>query len=138
MGTRSLTIFTENDSVEIGVIYRQLDGYPEGHGKELAQMLSGMQLVNGLSINQPAKIANGMSCLAAQVVAYFKSGPGGIYLYPAGTRRCGEDYIYLVTGKDGKEVQIEVRERRGNVLYKGPASKFEAWLKRTQSKQSER
>jgi len=128
MGTRSLTIFSENDGMEICVMYRQMDGYPEGHGKDLAELLSGMQLVDGLSINQPEKIANGMSCLAAQVVAHFKEGPGGIYLCPAGTRRCGEDYTYFVTGRDGDEVKIEVYDRK-KVLFKGPASNFKSWLK---------
>lgn len=128
MGTRSLTVFSEDNGFEIGVIYRQMDGYPEGHGKELAKMLSGMRMVNGMSIDQPEKIANGMPCLAAQVVAHFKEGPGGIYLCRAGTRRCGEDYTYFITGKEGEEPQIEIRDRH-NVLYKGPASVYESWLK---------
>ena len=39
MGTRSLTIFSEDGGFEIGVLYRQMDGYPEGHGMELAKLL---------------------------------------------------------------------------------------------------
>ena len=128
MGTRSLTIFTDDDGVEIGVMYRQMDGYPEGHGRDLAKMLSGIRMVNGLPIDKPEKLANGMSCLAAQIVAHFKEGPGGIYLYPAGTRDCGEDYLYFVTGKEGEEPQIKIRDRN-NTLYKGPASVFESWQK---------
>ena len=127
MGTRSLTVFSEDDGFEIGVIYRQFDGYPEGHGKELAKMLSGITMVSGLPIEKPVKLANGMSCLAAQVVAHFKEGAGGIYLCPAGTRRCGEEYTYFVTGKDGEEPQIEISDKN-EVLYKGPASDYERWL----------
>ncbi len=39
MGTRSLTILCGRDA-EIAVLYRQYDGYPEGHGRELAEILS--------------------------------------------------------------------------------------------------
>ena len=132
MGTRSLTVFVEDDGVEIGVMYRQLDGYPEGHGRELAEMLSGIKMVNGLSSDKPAKLANGMTCLAAQIVAHFKDGSGGIYLYPAGTRNCGEEYIYLVTGNTGEEPEMEIHDRH-RVLYKGPASAYEILLKTEQS-----
>jgi len=113
-------------------MYRQMDGYPEGHGKELAEMLSGMKMVNGLSIDQPAKLANGMPCLAAQIVAHFKEGPGGIYLYPAGTRDCGEEYIYTVTGSPSEEPEIEIQDRH-KVLYKGPACVYDIWLQIDQS-----
>ena len=37
-----------------------------------------------------------MGCLAAQIIAHFKNGIGGFYLYPAKTRDCGEEYIYTV------------------------------------------
>jgi hypothetical protein len=132
MGTRSLTVFKDDDGEEIGVMYRQMDGYPEGHGKELAEMLSGMKMVNGLSIDQPAKLANGMPCLAAQIVAHFKEGPGGIYLYPAGTRDCGEEYIYTVTGSPSEEPEIEIHDGH-KVIYKGPACVYDIWLQIDQS-----
>ena len=69
MGTRSLTIFQEKE--EIAVLYRQFDGYPEGHGRELAEFLSGYKFTKG-KIDNP-KTANGMDCLAAQIVAHFKT-----------------------------------------------------------------
>ncbi len=128
MGTRSLTIFSEDGGFEIGVLYRQMDGYPEGHGMELAKLLAGITMVSGLPIEKPEKLANGMSCLAAQVVAHFKQGPGGFYLCPAGTRKCGEEYTYFVTGIDGEEPQIEICDKN-DVLHKGPASGYEKWLK---------
>jgi hypothetical protein len=56
MGTRSLTIFQENDNKEICVMYRQFDGYPDGHGEELARFLSGFTMVNGFN-NTTSKIA---------------------------------------------------------------------------------
>ena len=36
MGTRSLTTFIDDHTEEeIVVMYRQYDGYPEGHGRDL-------------------------------------------------------------------------------------------------------
>lgn len=40
MGTRSLTVFIdEHNDKEIVVMYRQMDGYPEGHGQDLVDFL---------------------------------------------------------------------------------------------------
>lgn len=97
MGTRCLTVFEDEWGKEVVVMYRQFDGYETGHGTDLWDFLRDMTLVNGLSSRNPPKVANGMRCLAAQVVAHFKDEPGGFYLYPAGTRDCGEEYIYFVT-----------------------------------------
>jgi len=113
MGTRSLTIFHDGDArqygKEIAVLYRQYDGCPDGHGKELADFLEDKPIVNGISTNP--NVFNGMGCLAAAVVAHFKDGAGGFYLYPAGTRDCGEEYTYHISGKAGdKQATIRTEE----------------------------
>jgi len=124
MGTRSLTVFIdEHSKKEIVVMYRQYDGYIEYYGKRLCEYLQSFEkVVNGLQ-GETTKIANGMSCLSAQVIMHMKSQitrydynnrvfnpetgdtepallegnhEGGIHLYPAGTRDCGEEYIYVV------------------------------------------
>ena len=123
MGTRSLTIVEDEKGREIVTIYRQFDGYYDGHGKELADFLTGFTLVNGLRGDGPEKIANGLGCLAAQVVAHFKKEPGGIYLYPAGARDVGEEYVYVVSGVIGGEPTIKVDD------YSGPASGFDDFIK---------
>jgi hypothetical protein len=120
MGTRSLTVFKE-DGKEIVVMYRQFDGYPSGHGKDLAEILAGRKIVNGFS-SIDKKVFNGMGCLAAQVVAELKDGPGNIYLYPAGTRDCWEEYVYIVTGKVGQEPHIEIEG-----IFEGSASEVLAY-----------
>jgi len=132
MGTRSITTFIDERQREIAVMYRQYDGYPEGHGAELAEFLSGMNVVNGLGAEHK-KVANGMDCLAAQVVAHFKDGPGNIYLMPAQTRDVSEEYLYIVKGEEGmKEPTIDVYEASHDngwdnpptysKLFGGPAS----------------
>lgn len=124
MGTRCLTVFQDDDSREIAVMYRQFDGYLDGHGKDLATLLAGMKMVNGIT-DHSEKVANGMACLAAQVVAHFKKRPGGIYLEPAGTRDCGEDYIYFVRGKEGEEPTIEAQNPYDKTtILKEPAQRF--------------
>ena len=126
MGTRSLTVFVhEDDKREIVVMYRQFDGYIDYYGKRLCDYLQSFdEVVNGIGPKDYVrKTANGMSCLAAQAIMHFKSKiknhdynnrvfnpetglvesavvegnhTGGIYLFPAGTRDCGEEYIYIV------------------------------------------
>jgi len=98
MGTRSLTYIKSEYDTDDNIIcmYRQYDGYPSGHGLDLAAFLNNFKVVNGLSIDMPKKVANGMSCLAAQLVAELKDGPGNIYLYPPNSEDCGEEFIYEI------------------------------------------
>lgn len=130
MGTRSLTVVVDkswDSSKELVVMYRQCDGYPSGHGKELKEFLSGMKIVNGInSTLRGTKFANGMGCLAAQMLAHFKKDrEGGFYVHAAGSRDCGEEYTYIVSGKFGDiEPSLEVFGWRGKQIYSGPASGF--------------
>lgn len=95
MGTRSLTRVFDDDQQLINM-YRQMDGYPKGHGKELFNFLDGLTLVNGFSLTDPGRVANGAGDLAAQLVAHFKHGVGGIYLEPVGAQECGQEYEYHI------------------------------------------
>lgn len=135
MGTRSLTVFVdEHSKKEIVVMYRQYDGYIDYYGRKLHDYLFTFDgVVNGIKDGDYVKrTANGMSCLAAQTIMHMKSeienrdynnrvfNPdtghmeaalqegnhcGGIYLYPAGTRDCGEEYIYIVKCR-GKGIHL--------------------------------
>lgn len=133
MGTRSLTIF--EGRAEIAVLYRQFDGYPHnGHGQELAEFLAGFRIVNGIGARD-SKLANGLECLAAQAVAHFKSEPGHFYLYPAGTRDCGEEFRYTVYGAPGMEPKIRAEAvwlydtgEHVELLFDGQASEMLVWL----------
>ena len=94
MGTRSLTFVYDEDTPLINM-YRQYDGYPSGHGAELAEFLSGFEIVNGYGEVKP-KLANGMGCLAAQLIANFKQTVGGFYIYALTDTDCFQDYEYHV------------------------------------------
>jgi len=129
MGTRSLTTFIDNfDNKEIVVMYRQMDGYPEVHGKELVNFLDDIQIVNGIGMNEKRKIANGVSCLAAQTVAHFKDDVGHIYLYPAGLRDCGEEYIYTIyNDKDDLKVKV-LKVYINEVIFDGTVQEMKDWI----------
>ena len=75
MGTRCLTVMIDDsgdEPKEMGVMYRQFDGYPDGHGIDLHNFLLGFKLYNGYPTNVTGKAANGASCLWAQIISYFK------------------------------------------------------------------
>ena len=137
MGTRSLTVFYDSyDMVpesEIVVMYRQFDGYLEGHGVELAEFLKEFTVVNGISPADQGRIANGMGCLSAQAIEYFKRehGVGGIYLHPAGTRDCSEEYVYEVRCPNGGGVvQMKCSHTYGDgrEVFAGTPEDFLTWV----------
>ena len=110
MGTRSLTFVYDSYRMNIGKLvhepiinmYRQYDGYPSGHGAELAEFLFDGKMTNGIPVGAKGKFFNGMGDLAAQMVAYFKKEAGGFYLYPISSKECGQDYEYHIRNIDGE------------------------------------
>lgn len=123
MGTRSLTFVYEtyNDGdVPILCLYRQYDGYPEGHGAELAEFMNGFTIVNGLGAKTDRKIANGVGCFAAQLVAHFKKDPGQFYIHaPIVGRDDWQDYEYHVY-----QNKIQVKNYNGREIFYGNWADF--------------
>jgi len=119
MGTRSLTRVIDRQeglsfakghlAKNVGKsyvnMYKQFDGYIEGMGVDLAQFLLPFTIVNGMRLDEDRKIANGAGCLAAQIVAHFKTGAGGIYLHPTEGKPggCWEEYIYTIFVTDDQK-----------------------------------
>ena len=124
MGTRSLTYIEEsrecpiydeeynNKTYEtkqnILCMYRQYDGYLSGYGMELAKFLQDFTVVNGYNSLTPKRSANGMGCLAAQLIAHFKDGIGNVYIYHPDAEDCGEEYTYTISklGKDNICIKV--------------------------------
>ena len=119
MGTRSLTVFNDEwKNEEIVVLYRQYDGYPEGHGTDLLTFIDNM------------KSRNGMGCLAAQVISHFKEETGNFYLYSAGTRDIGEEFIYTLYYTE--ELNIKVQDTyngEDNIIFDGNIKAYKSWIK---------
>lgn len=120
MGTRSLTMVYTEDYEVIMNMYAQWDGYPSGHGAELAEFLNSFEAVtNGIRVGEERKTANGMGCLAAQLVAHFKGSVGSFYLYPTTAKDCGQEYEYHIY-KD----RVTVFGYNKEHLFTGPWSQF--------------
>ena len=130
MGTRSLTFVHEvyNGKHEaILNLYRQYDGYPTGHGAELAEFLS-------------TQGHNGMGCLAASLVSHFKESVGGFYIHPVTSTDCGQDYEYHIYEMPQKGLYVEVVDRgmnmfglstseRNEFVFKGNLKEFTKFCK---------
>lgn len=129
MGTRSLTTVYE-DGKKLLTMYRQMDGYPTGHGSDLKDFAEHMVIVNGIRMNDGRKIANGMGCFAAQLVAHFKNEAGGIYIVPANTKDAGQEYEYALSAMEHDEgtiIHLKLVSVYGKkkVLYEGPLQAFD-------------
>jgi hypothetical protein len=123
MSTRSLTFVYDGKS-PIVCMYRQMDGYPAGMGKELAEFLAPFKIVSGLCMAETqSAIANGMSCLAAQMVRHFKSGAGSIYLVPTKKANHGQAYEYHIY-----EDEVSIKERgTKTALFSGTWAEFKGF-----------
>lgn len=133
MGTRCLTRIVDRGR-EFAVIYRHMDGYPDGHGAALHRLLGGKQWTNGIQdervdINGPAK-------LCAYLVRHLYD-EASIYLEPPGTVDRWEDYTYTLKkgrrregGRDAWNIDLVVEhvgldERR--VIFRGTIDEFANW-----------
>lgn len=83
--------------------YKHYDG--GSFKNELGEFLEGYEIVSGLPYGVPngKKIANGIDDLAAQAIAYFKQGPGDIYMCRPNDEG---DFTYEI---DASEDEISVR-----------------------------
>lgn len=114
------------DGEPLTCIYRQYDGYLSGHGAALSNGFGDFTIVNGYSGDDDKRTANGMGCLAAQMLAAFKSGVGGVYVYPSDAP--DEEYTYTIyaDGSDNGGIatgSLHVKVMCGDAeLYHGPLS----------------
>lgn len=139
MGTRCITKVFDEKGISLLAMYRQHDGYPAGHGSDLATFLQDLVIVNGMTFRDPPKIANGAGCLAAQLVKHFKDGPGGIYLNPTTDSGEGVSYLYEIhvrgvdrrPGEESKEqepavdpILVKVSGYQQKPLFEGNRKEF--------------
>lgn len=116
MGTRATTkVLNENGDIILSM-YSQYDGYPEGLGKDLANFLKQITMVNGIRFEEKRKVANGMGCLAAQLVAKFKESAGGYYLTTPDDEESYNYTIYSEGDFDNQILKIKV-ESCSSILF---------------------
>lgn len=112
------------------LMYRQFDGYPEGHPLETAEWLAGGKVVNGLRMDEKGLMFNGGGCLAAQLVAKYKTEAGGTYLHPMNHRgQCWENYTYDIIVKEDKTIEFIAYEVMGGKnrfkkIFQGSPAEF--------------
>lgn len=128
-------------------LYRQSDGSPDGHGRELSEFLKDIKIVNGIPSEyltekaQPKqRIANGAGCLAAQLVAHFKKGAGRFYLCPIDEQSHSEQYRYYVTVNENKRtIELEIHDLLSStIIFKGEPGKFLETGKKVAEKETPR
>jgi hypothetical protein len=137
MGTRSTYRIIEEYSTgkkvkkvkqsEICLVYRQYDGYPTGHPLETAEWLATAKVVNGLGMSETQLVFNGAGCLAAQLIAKFKDGPGGTYIHPLKSRgECWEDYLYDIIVTEDRTIEYVCYDNNENKteIFRGTPSDF--------------
>ena len=114
MGTRSTTTIWDGDKKLLS-FYRQYDGYPTGHGQELADLLARFDIMNGIGFpdqreDKTRPRANGPQCLAAQVLVHFKTGIENWIFHSDGTRT-------LQQGDHVGGIYVIPHEQAGNQAY---------------------
>lgn len=110
MTTHAKIIIKENQQPLV-TFYKHSDGYLESLGKEIAEFLKDMVIVNGYSVIN-GKQANGMGCLAAQLCQHFKEDVGEFYI--TFNNQDPEEYNYSI-GKN----YISVTDIDDKLLFVG-------------------
>lgn len=133
MSTRALTVIYHESGQPIVTIYCHSDGYPDGHGADLAKILKDRTLVSGIQIPEQKNASNGMSCLAATIVAELKTGIGDIYLMPRGINS-GQEFEYHIY-EDRVEIMdiycsLDIEDLK---IFSGSWNKFYNYCNRIQN-----
>ena len=128
MGTRSLTFVHDGDNAKPFVcMYRQMDGYPSGHGLELQKFFETDQhgqrhRPQGRRVGdrQRCRLSGGADGRSLQ------RRPGGIYLYASTSKDCWQDYEYHVYADEniGIKVKCFAVGRRKKLLFEGDVDAF--------------
>lgn len=136
MGTRARINVVEGNKI-LTSIYRQYDGYPDGLGFEISEFVKDMQMTNGIA-GEPVlgETANGMGCLAAQLIKHLKVRVGGVYIRDTDPDSHGEEFVYNLSNKHG-EIWLDVfggamtafgspgdSEAEMEAIWSGPARVF--------------
>lgn len=100
MGTRAITKIYEGSKDPGNLLltmYSQWDGYPDGLGVALAQMLVKAKFGNGIS-GKPVlgEFYNGGGCGAASIISQLKKEPGGYYICHPSARIDSQEYGYEI------------------------------------------
>jgi len=118
--------FSEHPEEIRAQIYHHYDGYPEGLGCNLAEFLCDFRVVNGLPLNyfENIKVANGMGCLTAQLIAGLKEEAGNVYVDYINAKRTDIEFTYYIWGCVDKDIWMSVFDRHDNCIFVGTPQKL--------------
>ena len=113
--------FSEHPEKVRAQIYHHYDGYPEYLGCNLAEFLCDFRVVNGLPTNyfENIKVANGMGCLTAQLIAALKEEAGNVYVDYPDTDRDDVEFTYYIWGCVGKDIWMSIFDLHDNCIFVG-------------------
>jgi hypothetical protein len=113
--------FSEHPEKVRAQIYHHYDGYPEYLGCNLAEFLCDFRVVNGLPTNyfENIKVANGMGCLTAQLIAGLKEEAGNVYVDYSDTDRDDVEFTYYIWGCVGKDIWMSIFDLHDNCIFVG-------------------
>jgi hypothetical protein len=111
--------FNEHPEEVYAQIYHHYDSYPDHLGVGIAKFLSDIRVVNGLGSHKGDRLANGMGCLAAQVLTHLKLGrhyglekgkiqEGNVYLDKPGDPHMDVEYTYYIWADYNKDIWISI------------------------------
>ena len=110
--------FSERPNKTIVDIYHHWDGYPEGLGVTLASYLEDMKIVNGLG-RDDENVANGLGCLAAQLIAEIKDSPGNVSIIGPEESYGYIEFEYYIWGTEYKDIWISIFSDDGECIFVG-------------------
>ena len=143
MGTRSVTYILDEKERTLALIYRQFDGYPDGMGKDLYNILVGRPIVCGFPMEElenPRPPFNGMGDLAATVVRDLKKGIGNVYLFAgifvgnvqSAREKYDAEFVYIIGARENA-LTIQAYSlklgKSAKLLYSGAIEGMPAALK---------
>lgn len=138
MGTRSLT-YVYDGRGKVLCLYRQYDGYPTGHGAELADFIKPFRIVNGLGARDNQKLANGMGCLAGQLVTHFKGDTVGDFYLMSTSRKLDawQEYEYHIRDKSITVYDLYgTEEKPKRQIFKGSWLEYYEWINQQKLKEA--
>jgi formylmethanofuran dehydrogenase subunit B len=110
MGTRSVTHIHEMPGLGGKIVctfYRGMDGYPTGHGQELADWLKGKRLVNGIGANFEKGIDHNRAGQMAIELMHSLKQDTSIEVTPTGQGNKYTDFNYTVAYDSGFKISVE-------------------------------
>lgn len=109
MNIAALVVVKEDvNASDYCTLYKHHDGHPGGLGFDILEYIKDKPVVYGLSTHYNFHEAfNGIGDFCASFISYFKKCVGDLYVEEACIRNVGEKYIYTITVKPDKPIELE-------------------------------